>query len=305
MVVALQEVGASNVDARAPSGLGDKSNPRVRALQAELDSLRRENARQRAELTAISSSLSQARSMHRDLCAPSAGNVAGLEIHTHYRPAEAIGGDAYEVRRLNDHSIAAVLLDATGHGVSAAILAAYAQQSFRHALRGVAGRDAIQPADVLASVNRDLLEADLPDCQNVAAVVAVYDENERTVRIARAGLPHPILVNANGSRTTPVCGGPLLGAVWDAHFDEAAVKLEAGASLLLHSDGLNEVLADDGDLALVEVSAAPWTSQLAFGEVAASFDQLERRRRQRMSCDDLTAIVLRSNATASTLAVSA
>lgn len=305
MVVALQELRASDVDAKASTVLDDKSNPRVDALQAELESLRGANARQRAELTAISSSLSQARSMHRDLCARSADNVAGLEIHTHYRPAEEIGGDAYEVRRLDDHSVAVVLLDATGHGMSAAILAAYAQQSFRHALREAAGRDAIHPADVLASVNRDLLEADLPDCQNVAAVVAVYDENDRTVRIARAGLPHPVLVNADGSRTTPVCDGPLLGALLDAHFEEATVTLEAGASLLLHSDGLNEVLADEGDLALTDVSTSPWISQLALGEVGAAFDQLERRRRHRIPCDDLTAIVLCSDAAADTLAASA
>lgn len=305
MVVALQELGASDLDAKASAALDDASDPRISVRQAELDSLRRVNARQRAELTAVSSSLSQAQSMHRDLCARSAGNAVGLEIHTHYRPAEAIGGDAYDVRRLDDHTIAVVLLDATGHGVSAAILAAYAQQSFRHALRQATGRDPIHPADVLASVNRDLLEADLPDCQNVAAVVAVYDEHDRTVRIARAGLPHPVLINADGSRTTPVCGGPLLGAVLDAQFDEAAVTLEAGASLLLHSDGLNEVLTDEGDLALMDVSASSWTTQLAHGEVAAAFDQLERRRTRRMSCDDLTAIVLRSDVSARTLAVSA
>jgi len=242
--------------------------------------------------------------MHRDLCTAGASDICGLRLHTLFRPAEHVGGDAFDVRRLSTDSVAVVLLDATGHGVAAAMLAAYAQHAFRRALRDAAERCDADPSAILASVNRDLIEADLPDCQSVAAAVVIYDERLGLLRVSRAGLPHPLMVSADGARPV-ACDGPLLGAVAGATFSQERLTLEPGASVVLHSDGLNELLAEADDLATLDVATSEWTGSLAQADVTSAFESLERRAEARSDRDDLTVIVLQPAAHASSLAATA
>jgi serine phosphatase RsbU (regulator of sigma subunit) len=262
------------------------------AVVAEIDQLRRENRLLRAQLAAQASSLDLAASLHRDLCAPPLPDVTGLTLQVLYRPAEAVGGDAYTVRRLNDRTVAVVLIDATGHGVAAAALAAYAQQSIHRVLREAAGRAESSPARMLRSINHDLITADLPDCQNVAALVAVYSEPSRTLRVARGGAPRPILLTHDGTSVQLGCDGPLLGALEAASYNEVAVTLEPNDCVVLHTDGLYEALSDRQETPYVDLTQSEWMRSLAHRAHGEASDMQRTLPPDPEPRDDVTVVIL-------------
>jgi len=264
-------------------------------LRAEVEALRRQNAAARRQILRMNDALASARALHLDLCTSDMPSVEGLEIEVLFRPAEAVGGDAYGAVRLGDSRVAFFVIDATGHGVAASLLAAYAQQAFRRALRDAHGRPVVRAVDILHEVNRALWEANLSDCQFVAASAVIYDESSGLLCAARGGAPHPLVVSSAGTTTTIECSGPLLGALENPDFREVATSLQAGDTLVLHSDGLNEVLAAVAEPTENDISGTAWVRSLPVREAHLACRELDDLRLRRSQCDDLTVVMLRAH----------
>jgi sigma-B regulation protein RsbU (phosphoserine phosphatase) len=87
-----------------------------------------------------------------------------------------------------------------------------------------------------------------PTAMFATAAVAVLDVAVRTLRVASAGHPPPVLVRDGKARELAVVNGPLL--FWDELgsiqcFDEA---LQAGDRLVLYTDGVTERHGPDESL---------------------------------------------------------
>ncbi len=210
-----------------------------------------------------------------------------------YRLAEPVGGDAYEIVRLDETRVAFVVIDATGHGVAASLLATYAQQAFRRALRDASSWSGIGPGDVLAEVNRDLVAVAMEDCQSVAALVGIFDERSRVLRVARGGAPYPLVSSVTGTTSVLDCRGPLLGAVEGAAFSEVSRTLRPGDTVLLYSDGLNEVLAPPHGRIANDVAQTAWHRSVAGGALESACRDLDVLRGRSDDCDDTTVVMLR------------
>jgi serine phosphatase RsbU (regulator of sigma subunit) len=92
-------------------------------------------------------------------------DVAGLEFHAEYLPTHSVGGDFYDLFRLDERRIAVVLGDVAGKGVSAALLMAGISSDLR-----VAALAEVGPSQVLARLNRMLLERE----QHEVFVTCIY-----------------------------------------------------------------------------------------------------------------------------------
>ena len=160
-----------------------------------------------------------------------------FELAVVYRPAMAVGGDFYEFVSLAGGNLGIIVADSTGHGVQAALGTAL----LKFATAGLAGRD-LSPGEILASMNGILFQG-LPREIPVAAAVAVVESAAGRVRLAGAGLPHPLLVDADGKTNFQPASGLLLGLVDEAMYtpgEETVLTLARNGSLLLFSDGLSE-----------------------------------------------------------------
>ena len=160
-----------------------------------------------------------------------------------YRPAMAVGGDFYEFVPLAGGNLGIVVADSAGHGVQAALGTAL----MKFSTSGLAGED-LGPGEILARMNEVLFQG-LPREIPVAAAVAVVEPGSGRVRLAGAGLPHPILVDKAGNMQIQPANGLLLGLMDGAGYnpgDEVELTPQTGDSLLLFSDGLSEAQnADD------------------------------------------------------------
>jgi serine phosphatase RsbU (regulator of sigma subunit)/anti-anti-sigma regulatory factor len=180
--------------------------------------------------------LERAEVIQRALLPHSPPPMEGYCIQAVYRPGQHVGGDLYDVVRLGERHLAFYLADATGHGVTSAMLSVLFKQ--RLVLVDPATGLALPPAEVLAAVNRSICEAHAAPGLFLTAVFGLLDTSESSLTLASAGHP-PVLHTRDGRETRLVRRtGPALGLAPDAHFGQERLQLLAGDRILLYTDGL-------------------------------------------------------------------
>lgn len=167
-----------------------------------------------------------------------------LEVATYYRAGvegTQVGGDWYDVIELGAGRTALVVGDVMGRGVQAAAV----MGQLRAAIRAYARLD-LPPADLLEYL--DGIVREFGQNQIVTCLYAVFDPADRMLRLANAGHLPPILVSPDrvsqilwGAQDPPLGAGPFVLAQQD-------VKLEAGSSAVLYTDGLVERRGEDLEL---------------------------------------------------------
>jgi serine phosphatase RsbU (regulator of sigma subunit)/anti-sigma regulatory factor (Ser/Thr protein kinase) len=177
-----------------------------------------------------------AETLQRSLLPRSLPQVPGLRMAARYLPAadeSAVGGDWYDVIELSSQRIGFVIGDVAGHGMAAATF----MGQLRSAIRAYA-LDSDGPAEVLTKL------AEFSDRMRTRMATVIYatlNLNTWEVRYARAGHPYPLVLHTDGSSEFLADrGGPPLGTVGGHRYEEQAVTLAAGETLLLYTDGLIE-----------------------------------------------------------------
>lgn len=180
--------------------------------------------------------LERAEVIQRALLPRSPPPMEGYCIQAVYRPGQHVGGDLYDVVRLGERHLAFYLADATGHGVTSAMLSVLFKQ--RLVLVDPGTGIALPPAQVLAAVNRSICEAHAAPGLFLTAVFGLLDTGESSLTLASAG--HPPVLHAREGRPTRLIRrtGPALGLAQDAQFGEERTQLLAGDRILLYTDGL-------------------------------------------------------------------
>ncbi|BBC98283.1 SpoIIE family protein phosphatase [Streptomyces griseofuscus] len=162
--------------------------------------------------------------------------VPSLQVAVRYRPAETehlVGGDWYDAVVLPSGLVLLCVGDVAGHGIEAAT----SMVVLRNALRGLAVTGA-GPAQLLSWLN--IVAHHLTGAVTATAVCGLYDSENRTLRWARAGHLPPVLVRDQKATPLPTLKGLLLGALPEAVYEETELRLAAGDTLLMYTDGLIE-----------------------------------------------------------------
>jgi sigma-B regulation protein RsbU (phosphoserine phosphatase) len=169
--------------------------------------------------------------------------VQGLDLDARYLAAQKVGGDFYDVIRLDDHRLGVAVADVSGKGVSASLLMAIC----RTQLRVIAPRHA-SPAAVLQEMNR-ALTPDMRAGIYITMTYAVIDAAANTVKFARAGHELPLFghrgTGAQGTHCEFVgSDGMPLGLIepelFASEIAERTVDFAVGTVLVLFTDGLTE-----------------------------------------------------------------
>ena len=161
----------------------------------------------------------------------------GWQINTLLRPAEGlVAGDCFDIGLLDQNRMYVVLIDVTGHGAAAALNALTAKSHLRAALR-----NRRSPGTAIEWLSREMLKDDA--AQMLTASVLIVDLTTGRIRHANAGHPPVLMTDGDEVRTLDQ-PGPLVGA-FEATWPTAEVDLPEGWTLVLHTDGITEMLGDD------------------------------------------------------------
>jgi serine phosphatase RsbU (regulator of sigma subunit) len=192
-------------------------------------------------------------------------NVAGIDMAAHCRPAQAVGGDYYDLISIRDGSLAQTgympganissasgtmahgcdrlgiaIGDISGKGVSAALLMASLHASLRsQTLNGVGDL-----GTKMANVNRLLYDAS--DSNRYATFFyAELDCDSRTLHYVNGGhIPPAVLRKEDGSWQVFRLGdgGPVVGLLAGAAYQQQMIHLLPGDIVLAFTDGISEAM---------------------------------------------------------------
>ena len=155
------------------------------------------------------------------------------EIEARVTPAREIGGDFFDIVKLENEYLGIAVADVSGKGIPAALFLVGA----RSVLKGTA-IGASEPGTVLSEMNR-IIEHDNPKTDYLTVVYMVYNPRTGEMRYANGGHPSPMVVGADGtgSELAPV-QGVAVGLDAQAAFEEGTATLEPGETVVMYSDGV-------------------------------------------------------------------
>jgi sigma-B regulation protein RsbU (phosphoserine phosphatase) len=183
----------------------------------------------------LSRELRIARDIQRALFPEGSPRGSGWEASAHFRPARELGGDLYDFYDMGGGLLGVATGDVAGKGVPAALYAAFASGTVR--ARAFERRT---PADLMERVNRTLRRRGIEGLFCTLAY-ALFDFQDRSLRVANSGLPHPLHYRAAEGRALPLdVSGLPLGMFDGVTYEELSVELGAGDVVVFYSDGVVE-----------------------------------------------------------------
>src|SRR5262249_1158578 len=160
--------------------------------------------------------------------------IPGIDLAPGYAPARELGGDFYDFLPYGEGRLAFALGDVSGKGTAAALYGSLAIG----VLREHSAEHRCPPSEMLELLNRPLY-APRPDTRFIAMVFGSYDARTRTLALANAGSPYPLLVRDGVVEEIRIAGVPL-GLFPETRYDEVSIELRPGDWLLFASDGILE-----------------------------------------------------------------
>lgn len=234
--------------------------------------------------------LQRAREIQQSLLPKEIPQLPGIAVAAAWRPARVVGGDYFDVLRLDGNRLAICIADVSGKGVPAALLMANVQASLRASVR-----DLDSPARLCAIMNGMLCES-IAANKFVTFFCGVLDASARTFRYCNAGHPYPILVSAGAAHNLDDGGGAVLGVFPSWNYQNSSVNLRSGDRLLLFTDGITEAENEQGEEFGVERVAA-------FGKAHAASSAAESNERLLAQVSDFCRAQFQDDSTLVVLAI--
>lgn len=160
-----------------------------------------------------------------------------------YLPALDIGGDMYDMVKLDSQNIAVIMGDVSGHGIAAALLTAMLKMMFRNIIISTHN-----PSEVLNKMNTEFCNIFTNKLIDVYSCVfyALIDTKNKEIFCSNAGHTLPIFVEAdtNSAYEIDIHGLPI-GMMENAKYDIKTVSFKNGDMVFFHTDGLGDSLYKD------------------------------------------------------------
>ena len=190
----------------------------------------------------MSREVDSAGALQRELLSSGVMEIPGYESRVHYTPSARAGGDLYDFIPLADGRVGIVIADASGHGVSAAVLMGMTLVLTRSA----SGAGA--PEKVLERVNAQLYRT-LPPGSFATACYLILDPETGRLQYTLAGHDPPLIRRAASLEVQrlPLIGGTPLGLRPEFPEVRGTTILNPGDTLVLYTDGVTEAMNPSGE----------------------------------------------------------
>jgi len=243
---------------------------------------------QRLVESSLSGILEQAAAIQRSLLPDPLPEFPGFDLAARSVPADAVGGDVFDVLPLASDALAFSIADACGHGLPAALEA----RDVVVGLRMGAARNMKIDATV-EKLNAILCR----ETMSSRFVSLIYGELERDGRFqfVNAGHPHPIVVSAHRTRVFPETG-LVLGVSPRVRHRVQYAEIAPGEALVLVTDGILEARSPSGEefgASGVASIVGALIGKPAAWIVGALFEALIDHSREMSLADDATALVIK------------
>ena len=156
-------------------------------------------------------------------------------------PAKEVGGDFFDLFRLDEKRIGVAIADVSGKGVPAALFMVMARTLLRSTVFHIDS-----PAAVLEYMN-DYLEKNNDEQLFVTLFYGILDEANGTLTYSTGGHNPPIVSDSKGTRVLEQTEGAVLALIDDLVYSETTVRLEDGSRIIMMTDGIPEAFNGEGE----------------------------------------------------------
>lgn len=168
-----------------------------------------------------------------------------LDISGYSEPAKVIGGDFYDIIKLDNDNYLITVADVSDKGIPAALYMSQVQ-----AMMQFASTIFTSPKEILIEINRQIYDQ-LTRFSFITIIIAKFDVRNNKLMIARAG--HTPLLRKRGSSTETIfTGGIGVGldnkGKFEENIQEVELELRKGDVYLFYSDGLSEAMNKSKEL---------------------------------------------------------
>jgi len=169
-----------------------------------------------------------------------------IKLNATYLPADDLGGDMFDIVKLNEDEMLMYMADVSGHGIRAALLTIF----LREVVRGMADIARSQGLDqLLESLLKHYTSLDIDAEMYFSIVLCKYNRNTKELSLANAGHNcFPLVLRKNGRiEEVPIKGMPITKIGISTGYDEETVGIYPGDRILLYTDGIIEEFSETED----------------------------------------------------------
>ena len=154
------------------------------------------------------------------------------------KPALHVGGDYFDIIRLNEKKYVIVIADVSGKGAPAALLMSNIQSAVRSYIKVF--NENIDIALVTKKINELIFENTTPE-KFITFFWGILNTADNTFRYVNAGHNYPMLFRKNGDIDFLETGGMIIGVISeDIEYETGTVEFNPDDVLILYTDGINE-----------------------------------------------------------------
>jgi sigma-B regulation protein RsbU (phosphoserine phosphatase) len=204
----------------------------TRAAEAQQVNHQLQQAYQQIELD-----LRMARRLQASFLPQTLPAVGRVRFGVSYRPCGEVGGDFYDVMRLDEHHVGFYVADAMGHGVPASLLTVFLKKAVQPKEVSGSSYRLLPPEEVLARLNRELIAQGLAELPFITMVYGLLDCRAGKLQFSRAANPYPVYLPAAGEPEQWQSPGTLLG-IFEAEYPAQTRELQPGDKLFVFTDGM-------------------------------------------------------------------
>ncbi|MFW6181621.1 MAG: PP2C family protein-serine/threonine phosphatase [Spirochaetota bacterium] len=195
--------------------------------------------------------LQSAHKVQRALLPSGCPDLPGITCFVRYHPCMPVGGDFYDLFRIDPETLGIFIADVSGHGVPSALMTVFLKQELTDSARA-AGEGACSPVcrprETLARLNRTFFSLNLGE--HISYVTLVYCTlHLPTRRLACSLAGHhalPCIRRRDGSvEVLRMEGYPIGWFEQVTDYGQVTTSLDEGDTLYLYTDGLLDLLGED------------------------------------------------------------
>ena len=167
--------------------------------------------------------------------------IKNYQIAARSIPAKEVGGDYYDVIKIDNENFAICLGDVSGKGLPAAMLMSNLQATLR-------SQTSIQKTckSIISNSNKLLFYSTEPT-KFATLFYGILNLNLNEITYCNAGHNYPFYISKEGNISELRIGGTMLGSFLELPFDEDKILFDEGDMIVIYSDGITEAMNNNED----------------------------------------------------------
>ena len=196
------------------------------------------------ETEALERELDTAREIQQKLLPASLPEYEDIQIAARLIPAKQVGGDYYNIQRINDRQSLFFVADVTGKGIPAALIVSTIYSCMNSYLK--LSQDRFDLMNLVTAMNRVLIES-TTSTRFATCWFGLYDHDSKRLVSINAGHNPPYIFRENNTKPIELHKGGLFLGGLDVPYEMEEMHLRQNDVLVFFTDGVTEAWNEKED----------------------------------------------------------